>query len=132
MSATYLEEPMVKKLLIAEDTPSLQHVYLKILRAYKPDLVIDVAKNGREVVEMVRQNIDYNAILMDIEMPVMDGIEAARQVRKLGFKGVILAHTTLYHDAARAAMLSGGMDGFLLKQLGTDRLICYLEKYELL
>ena len=121
-----------KRLLLAEDVPSLRYSYVKILNQYNPDLVVDVAKNGREAVEKVAQNKDYSAILMDIEMPVMGGVEAAKKIRELGYKGTILAHTTLYHDDAKNAMIDGGMNGFLLKQLGTDKLICYLEKYELL
>lgn len=121
-----------KRLLIVEDSPTLQHTYPKILKMRKPDLHIDIAKNGEEAVEKIRTSKDYNAIIMDIDMPIMGGVEAARKIRKLGYLGTILANTTLYHEEAKTAMIQGQMDGFILKQLGIDKLIAYLEKYSLI
>ena len=119
-------------LLIVEDSSTLRQAYGNEVKQYKPHLCVDTAENGKEAIEKVRAFKDYNAIIMDVNMPIMNGIEAAQEIRKLGYTGTILAYTTLYHEEAKKAMMEGEMDGFILKQLGTGKLIAYLEKYNLI
>ncbi len=54
---------------------------------------LDFASNGKEALEKVKKGEAYNAILMNIEMPVMGGLEATRELRGLGYGGDIMAWT---------------------------------------
>lgn|SRR5690606_17629469 len=69
-----------KKVLIAEDSSVIQNLTKKILmiQNYK----IESAKNGQQVLEMLNKD-NYDIILMDINMPVMDGMECAKKIRAL-------------------------------------------------
>lgn len=69
-------------ILLAEDNEFNQMVAIETLNSLLPGIRIDVAANGREAVEKVQSN-QYDMVLMDIRMPVMDGMEAAKMIREL-------------------------------------------------
>jgi len=70
----------MKKILIAEDSIAIQGLARKIFQNHNYE--IETAKNGKQVLEKMA-NADYNAILMDIHMPEMDGMQTARAIRDL-------------------------------------------------
>jgi PAS domain S-box-containing protein len=113
------------RILLVEDEPVNQRVAVALLQ--RMGLAAELANNGREALEKVRQE-RYDAVLMDLQMPEMDGFEATRRIRALeqGRTLPIIALTAskLLEDgeAARRA----GMDGYLAKPVHVDALLAEL------
>ncbi len=115
------------QILIAEDNLINQQFAVKILNrlGYKPK----VAKNGEEVLEMVSHE-QFDLILMDVEMPVMDGLEATRMIRLcLEFQPVIIAMTANAMQGDREICLQSGMDDYISKPVELEELVRILEKW---
>ena len=110
------------KLLLAEDNLVNQHVAIAILK--KLGLGADLAVNGREAVEAVQAK-DYDLVLMDCQMPEMDGFQATRLIREYeaGQRHVpILAMTANAMQGDRERCLESGMDDYLPKPVTIDNL----------
>jgi len=108
------------RVLLAEDNPTNQIVATAQLRALGIDRVT-VAENGLEAVEVARQG-RYDLILMDIQMPEMDGFDAARALRRAGVTTPIVAMTANVMPEERAAYLAAGMEDCLAKPMDLARL----------
>ena len=99
-------------MLVVEDEPVNQDVALELLRdvGLEPDL----ATNGQQAVEMGATGA-YALILMDMQLPVMDGVEASRLLRAAGCTAPILAMTGNALAEDRARCMDAGMDDFITK-----------------
>ena len=110
------------KILIADDNPVNLDLATRLLR--KKGHEITSAENGKEAVELFLQG-SFDVILMDLEMPVIGGIEAARQIRakekalsvKTPAYTPIIAMTAHDQETERTACLVVGMDGFISKPI---------------
>jgi CheY-like chemotaxis protein len=114
-------------LLVAEGNLMNQHVIVHILNklGYEPDVV----KTGREALDAVNQK-DYGMILMDMQMPVMDGMEATRVIRKKpSIQPVIVALTANTMEGDQQICLDAGMDDYIGKPIQLDELMGKLEKW---
>ena len=102
------------RLLLAEDDPVNQEVALALLE--DSGLLIDIAENGRQAVDMASQG-NYALILMDMQMPQMGGLEAAREIRKIPAYAAtpILAMTANAFDEDKESCRNSGMDDFIPK-----------------
>ncbi len=104
------------RILVAEDTPELQLVERNMLEAM--GLQVTIASNGREAVRLAMGECGaFGLILMDMRMPVMDGIEATQELRKLGYQGTIIAHTADMMTHHQKQFLEIGCDDLLAKPI---------------
>ncbi len=105
------------KVLFAEDNEANIRLGLKLLEAR--GFYVTVAENGETAVEKARTE-RFDIILMDVQMPVMDGLEASKQIRKAGIKTPIIAMTATAMREDRLKCINAGMDSFLSKPLNID------------
>jgi signal transduction histidine kinase/CheY-like chemotaxis protein/HPt (histidine-containing phosphotransfer) domain-containing protein len=119
-------------LIVAEDIPMNMELILILIKRLVPNALILEATNGQEVLDLFRQHA-ANLILMDVQMPVMSGIEATLFIRDLekesGTHIPIVALTAGAHKEERDSCFSSGMDGFLAKPVSSRELLEVLMKY---
>jgi CheY-like chemotaxis protein/HPt (histidine-containing phosphotransfer) domain-containing protein/two-component sensor histidine kinase len=118
------------KVLLVEDNPINQMVAIELLLL--EGVQISQATNGLEAVEMVREN-SFDAVLMDIQMPEMDGIEATRIIRNtlgIGPETLpIIAMTAHVMQGDRDRCLEAGMNDFISKPIERQKMFSVLSKY---
>ncbi|MBC8768414.1 response regulator [Arenibacter sp. BSSL-BM3] len=114
-----------KKVLLVEDNQINVMVGKQILE--KANLVVDVAYDGLIAVNKVREN-NYDALLMDIQMPVMDGYTASREIRKFNSTVPILALSASVFQEVKEKMLESGMNGFIFKPFDPVDLLNKIEE----
>ncbi|SCX98409.1 Signal transduction histidine kinase [Nonlabens sp. Hel1_33_55] len=112
-----------KKLLIVDDNKINQLVTQKVLEQYHLDH--DTANNGQEAVDMVKAN-SYDYILMDINMPVMNGIDATIEIRNLGIETPIIALTAADDLNLERDIYGHGINSILVKPYHTEQLLALL------
>ena len=119
-------------ILLVEDNELNSEIAVEILNEY--GFMVDTAENGVEAVQKVRNSTpgNYDLVLMDVQMPIMNGYEATKQIRALddpALAGItILAMTANAFDEDRKKALKCGMDGFLSKPIVIEELISILKK----
>ena len=118
-----------KRLLLAEDDPINQEVARELLRDVL-GLTVDVADDGAEALNLARANA-YDLILMDIQMPNLDGLAATRAIRALPAHAAtpILAMTANAFVDDRQRCLAAGMDDFIAKPVDPDALFVILARW---
>jgi len=109
------------RVLLAEDNKVNQEVALVMLESF--GLQVDIANNGQEAV-MAAQQQNYALILMDMQMPEMDGLQATREIRCMQSAGQlpVLALTANAMDGDRESCLQAGMNGYLSKPFSAAQL----------
>ena len=116
-------------ILLAEDNPVNQKVALSMLK--RLDYKADVANNGLDVLSSLERKA-YDVILMDIQMPDMDGLDATRSIREQRMKKqpYIIAMTAYALEGDREEFLKAGMNDYLSKPIRIEELKLALEKCE--
>ena len=115
----------MKKILVAEDNDSNFILMTYILKKY---YAFDRAKNGKEAVDMVDSGI-YDMVLMDIKMPIMDGLEATKAIKEKLPDLPIVALTANAFDSDRQLAIEAGCSDFLSKPVSCDLCIRTIRKY---
>ena len=116
-----------KHILLVEDNELNSEIATEILTEY--GFIVDTAENGAEALEKVSTSKPgtYDLVLMDVQMPVMNGYEATKCIRKLKDPALanisILAMTANAFDEDRKKALESGMDGFLSKPIVIEELV---------
>ena len=106
----------MKKILVAEDNDSNFILMTYILKKYYQ---FERAKNGQEAVEMAEKNT-YDIVLMDIKMPIMDGLEATKAIKEKFPDLPIIALTANAFDSDRQLALEAGCNDFISKPVSSD------------
>jgi CheY-like chemotaxis protein len=119
------------KILLAEDNIVNQNLVKIMLN--KAGHQVELACNGSEAIEKLSiTNDDFDLIFMDIQMPVMDGLEATKVIRNKGYGDIpIIAMTASAMEEDRARCLKAGMDGYLTKPVRMEVVKEMIEKWAL-
>jgi CheY-like chemotaxis protein len=116
------------QVLLVEDNPVNQKLAVKLLG--KRGVNVDVANNGREALDAVKNN-RYDVLLMDLQMPVMGGVEACRRIRngEAGDQHVpIVAMTAHALPRDRDSCYAAGMNGFITKPIQVEQLMAEIDR----
>jgi PAS domain S-box-containing protein len=126
----HLAERLPMRILVVEDNAVNQQLALLLLQ--KVGYRADVAANGVEALEALQRQ-PYDVVLMDVEMPEMDGLEATRQIRRMAIvepRPRIIAVTAKALQGERELCLQAGMDDYLTKPIHLHELIEALRRGE--
>ncbi len=115
-----------KRLLVAEDNPINQEITLGVLELVGVDARL--VDNGLDALAAVKEDL-FDAILMDIQMPKMDGFEASRAIRRIkAYNGLpIIAMTAHTLKGDREKCMAAGMDGYISKPVSQEKLFAALK-----
>ena len=119
----------MKKILIAEDSSVIQNLTKKILSFQ--GFEVTSAKNGKEVLDFLETE-SFDVILMDINMPIMDGMECTKNIRSLDnekAKIPVIAITGNARNYTEEEFKEAGIDAYLQKPLNFDLLVETVKKY---
>lgn len=108
------------KVLLAEDAPDNQVLVSHILRIAGAS--VEIASNGQEAIEKAGQDV-FDVLLMDLQMPIIDGYEATAELRQRGYTGKILALTAHALTDERERCLRSGFDEHISKPINREALI---------
>jgi PAS domain S-box-containing protein len=114
-------------LVTAEDDTVSTILLQRSLRGEK--VTIHQAKNGREAVELVERHPEVNLVLMDINMPVMNGFEATRAIKKLRPRLPVIAQTAFASKEDENKAFEAGCDGFITKPINKKKLVELIQSF---
>lgn len=116
-----------KRILVVEDEETniiLIQEFLAIT-----SVVIDVSRNGKNAIEKVLSGEKYNLILMDIKMPITNGLEATVEIKKIDKEIPIIAQTAYALSEEKEQAMVAGCDDYITKPIRRDDLITLMAKY---
>ena len=117
------------RVLLVDDDPATNFYIKRLLQ--KQGIDVNVAENGEQALVMLTE-AKFDCVLMDVQMPVMDGIEATKKIRssRLGYENIpIIALTAYAMSGDREKFMEAGMDDYLAKPVDREKLMAILKKY---
>ncbi|KAF2750107.1 hypothetical protein M011DRAFT_396804 [Sporormia fimetaria CBS 119925] len=111
-----------RRVLLAEDNPINQKIMVKMLTSLG-FTQIDLAQDGQEAVTIAKKEAPYDLILMDINMPIQDGVAATKDIRTAGIKTPIIAMTANALKGQAEAYMAKGMNGYVAKPVDRKLLV---------
>jgi len=122
------ETPLKKLNILIIDDDEVSSFLLEDMLENLSEKVLS-AENGLEAVEISRNNPDIDLILMDIQMPVMDGYEATRQIRMFNKEVIIIAQTAFALEGDREKAIEAGCNDYLSKPIGKNKLLSLIKEH---
>lgn len=116
-----------KRILIVEDEEINNMFFDAALSRTESQLLW--AKNGKEAVDIIENSDDIDVILMDIRLPIMDGCEATRRIKKNHKQIPIIAQTAYALEGDKERILDAGCDDYLSKPIRFEELLSTIDKY---
>jgi CheY-like chemotaxis protein len=116
-----------KTILIAEDEAVSRFLFEKALKKTKANLFF--VKNGKEAVEMVKENSEIDAVIMDIRLPLMDGLEATTKIKALIPELPVIIQSAYAMQSTREEALESGCDDFITKPIKVETLLAILHRH---
>ena len=116
-------------LIVEDDEPS--YLYLESVLKQVPATILR-AENGKKAVDFCREDPDISIVLMDLKMPVMDGLEATRKIKSLRGSLPVIAITAYAFSGDERRVLAAGCDEYLTKPVKKELLLRKLESYGIL
>ena len=121
------------RVLVAEDNKTNQEVVLRMLKL-EEIYDVTVARDGQEALDLVKESMrgaapPYNLVLMDVQMPTMDGLQSTRLIREIGYRAPIVALTAFSEESNIRDCLDSGMNFFLSKPIRRPQLKKVLKDY---
>ncbi|MFO0834314.1 MAG: ATP-binding protein [Phycisphaerales bacterium] len=120
--------PLRMNILYAEDGPDNQRLVSFLLR--KAGATVTLAENGRQAVDLIAGGADFDLVLMDMQMPEMDGYQATRELRRSGHELPIVALTAHALADDRGKCLMAGCDDFLTKPVDRELLVATCRRWK--
>ncbi|KAI3455953.1 hypothetical protein Pfo_012616 [Paulownia fortunei] len=124
--ASQLEEVRKICALVVDDDPLVRKVHRMLLNRY--GLETESAENGKEAVDLFVSGKSYDLVLMDMEMPVMDGSQATQELRAMGVSSMIVGVTARGLEAEKEAFMAAGLDACWEKPLNGAAVIAMLDE----
>jgi CheY-like chemotaxis protein len=115
------------KILVAEDVEVSDMFIRAVIKIFGKEIY--TAKTGNEALEICRNNPGIDLVLMDIQMPEMDGYEATRQIRLFNKELIIIAQTAYAQEGAREKAIEAGCNDYIIKPIKKDELLALIQKY---
>lgn len=119
------------RILLAEDSPDNQRLIMHVLQKASADVIL--AEDGRRTFDLalgaLRSGEPFDVVLMDMQMPIMDGYETTRQLRRAGYTGPIVALTAHAMKGDRKKCLDAGCDDYLTKPVDRHRLVATVARH---
>ncbi|RXP44783.1 PAS domain S-box protein [Lutibacter sp. HS1-25] len=115
------------KILITEDDETSELLISIMVETISKEILI--AKNGKEAIEICKNNTDIDLVLMDIQMPEMNGYETTKQIREFNKKIVIIAQTAFGLSGDKEKALKAGCNDYISKPIKKSELLLLIHKY---
>jgi len=123
------ETPKIKnlKVLIAEDDNSSRLLLIEYIKNYSKDIL--EAENGSVAIDICKNNSDIDLILMDIQMPLINGMDATQEIRKFNKDIIIIAQSAFTLPGDKEKFINAGCNDYLSKPINNNKLLEMINKY---
>ncbi|XP_034684108.1 two-component response regulator 24-like [Vitis riparia] len=112
--------------LVVDDDTIIQKIHKALLT--KLGLEVNVVANGKEVLDLYRSGTSFDLIFMDMEMPIMDGPEATKELRAMGVQSIIMGVTSRDLDSEKEAFIASGLNDCYMKPLTISKISSLLQE----